>query len=60
VLDAGLSWIGPPPAAIRALGSKAAAKALAARQGVPCLPGYAGEDQSEARFVAEAVKVGYP
>ena len=60
VLDAGLSWIGPPPAAIRALGSKAAAKALAARQGVPCLPGYAGEYQSEARFVAEAVTVGYP
>ncbi|MBS0403489.1 MAG: carbamoyl-phosphate synthase large subunit, partial [Proteobacteria bacterium] len=34
VQDAGLIWIGPPPAAIRALGSKAAAKALAAQQGV--------------------------
>ena len=60
VLDAGLTWIGPPPAAIRALGSKAAAKALAAAQGVPCLPGYAGDDQSEARFVAEAAQIGYP
>ncbi len=60
VIDAGLIWIGPPPAAIRALGSKAAAKALAARQGVPCLPGYAGDDQSEARFAAEAAKIGYP
>ena len=60
VLDAGLIWIGPPPAAIRALGSKAAAKALAAAQGVPCLPGYAGDDQSEARFVAEAAQFGYP
>ena len=60
VQDAGLTWIGPPPAAIRALGSKAAAKALAARQGVPCLPGYAGDDQGEARFVAEAEKIGYP
>ena len=60
VIDAGLMWIGPPPAAIRALGSKAAAKALAARQGVPCLPGYTGDDQSEARFVAEAAKIGYP
>ncbi|MBS0315823.1 MAG: biotin/lipoyl-binding protein, partial [Proteobacteria bacterium] len=49
-----------PPAAIRALGSKAAAKALAARQGVPCLPGYAGDDQSERRFAAEAEKIGYP
>ena len=60
VQDAGLIWIGPPPAAIRALGSKAAAKALAAQQGVPCLPGYAGDDQGEARFVAEAAKIGYP
>jgi 3-methylcrotonyl-CoA carboxylase alpha subunit/geranyl-CoA carboxylase alpha subunit len=60
VQDAGLCWIGPPPAAIRALGSKAAAKALAAAQGVPCLPGYAGEDQSEARFAQEAARIGYP
>ena len=60
VLAAGLSWIGPPPAAIDALGSKAAAKALAGLQGVPCLPGYAGEDQSDARFAAEADKIGYP
>ena len=60
VQDAGLIWIGPPPAAIRALGDKAAAKALAARQGVPCLPGYAGDDQSEKRFAAEAKKIGFP
>ncbi len=60
VLAAGLSWIGPPPAAIDALASKAAAKALAGRQGVPCLPGYAGEDQSDARFVSEADRIGYP
>ena len=60
VRDAGLTWIGPPPEAIRALGSKAAAKALARDHGVPCLPGYAGEDQSEARFTAEAAAIGYP
>ncbi|MBK6869232.1 MAG: biotin/lipoyl-binding protein [Burkholderiales bacterium] len=60
VQDAGLTWIGPPPAAIRALGSKSAAKALAAQHGVPCLPGYAGDDQSEARFVDEAARIGYP
>jgi 3-methylcrotonyl-CoA carboxylase alpha subunit/geranyl-CoA carboxylase alpha subunit len=60
VIDAGLCWIGPPPAAIRALGSKAAAKALAAAQGVPCLPGYAGQDQSEACFAEQAQQVGYP
>ncbi|WOP16012.1 acetyl/propionyl/methylcrotonyl-CoA carboxylase subunit alpha [Ottowia sp. SB7-C50] len=60
VQDAGLAWIGPPPAAIRALGSKSAAKALAAQHGVPCLPGYAGDDQSEARFADEAARIGYP
>ena len=60
VLNAGLCWIGPPPAAIRALGSKSAAKALALAQSVPCLPGYAGADQGEARFVQEAARIGYP
>ena len=60
VVDAGLTWIGPPPAAIRALGSKAGAKALAAVHGVPCLPGYAGGDQSDERFVQEAARIGYP
>ncbi len=60
VIDAGLTWVGPPPAAIRALGSKAAAKALAQQRGVPVLPGYAGADQSDATFLAEAQRVGYP
>ncbi|EHL24523.1 carbamoyl-phosphate synthase L chain, ATP-binding protein [Acidovorax sp. NO-1] len=60
VVDAGLTWIGPPPAAIRALGSKAGAKALAAAHGVPCLKGYAGDDQSDERFAQEAARIGYP
>ena len=60
VLDAGLIWVGPPPAAILALGNKANAKQLARSQGVPCLPGYDGEDQSDARFAAEAQTLGYP
>ncbi|MDP3167126.1 MAG: biotin carboxylase N-terminal domain-containing protein [Hydrogenophaga sp.] len=60
VIDAGLTWVGPPPAAIRALGSKSAAKALAASLGVPCLPGYFGDDQREDTFVAEAQRVGFP
>ncbi|MCO5356130.1 acetyl/propionyl/methylcrotonyl-CoA carboxylase subunit alpha [Acidovorax kalamii] len=60
VVDAGLTWIGPPPAAIRALGSKAGAKALAQSQDVPCLPGYAGDDQSDERFAAEAARIGTP
>ena len=60
VIDAGLTWVGPPPAAIRALGSKSAAKAVALKQGVPVLPGYFGDDQSEASFVAEAQRIGFP
>ena len=60
VIDAGLTWVGPPPAAIRALGSKSAAKALALAHGVPCLPGYFGDDQSEDTLVAEAQRVGFP
>ncbi len=59
-LAAGLVWIGPPPAAIRAMGSKAAAKALMERSGVPLVPGYHGEDQSEARLLAEAARIGFP
>ncbi|KRC04323.1 carbamoyl-phosphate synthase large subunit [Hydrogenophaga sp. Root209] len=60
VIDAGLTWVGPPPSAIRALGSKSAAKALAVAHGVPCLPGYFGEDQREATFVTEAQRIGFP
>lgn len=60
VVDAGLTWIGPSPAAIRALGSKSGAKALAQSHGVPCLPGYAGDDQSDERFAAEAARTGTP
>ncbi len=60
VIDAGLTWVGPPPAAIRALGSKSAAKAVALRQGVPVLPGCFGDDQRDETFVAEAQRIGYP
>src|SRR3569623_875451 len=45
VIDAGLVWIGPPPEAIRALGSKSSVKAIAQQRGGPCLPGYFGDDQ---------------
>jgi len=60
VVDAGLIWVGPPPAAIRALGSKSSAKQLALAHGVPVLPGYQGEDQRDARFTEEAARIGYP
>ena len=60
VIAAGLTWVGPPPGAIRALGNKSSAKQLALHRGVPCLPGYQGEDQSDERFVREAQAIGYP
>src|SRR3569623_1778242 len=60
VIDAGLVWIGPPPEAIAALGSKSSAKAIAAQRGVPCLPGYFGDDQSDGRFEEEGRRIGYP
>jgi geranyl-CoA carboxylase alpha subunit len=60
VVDAGLTWVGPPAAAIRALGSKSSAKAIAKQRGVPCLPGYFGDDQSDERFEKEAKAIGFP
>ncbi|MEN9314409.1 MAG: hypothetical protein RIS35_802 [Pseudomonadota bacterium] len=58
--DAGLVFIGPSPEAIVAMGNKAGAKRLMEAAGVPCVPGYQGEDQGEATLVAEAEKVGFP
>jgi 3-methylcrotonyl-CoA carboxylase alpha subunit len=60
VIDAGLVWIGPPPAAMRALGDKARAKALAEQHHVPVLAGYHGTDQSHHALRAQAQRVGYP
>lgn len=60
VLDAGLVWVGPPPAAISAMGLKDAAKALMQKAGVPTTPGYLGENQDADFLAAEAAKVGYP
>ncbi|MBP8062949.1 MAG: ATP-grasp domain-containing protein, partial [Brevundimonas sp.] len=60
VMAAGLVWIGPPPAAIRAMGLKDAAKSLMIAAGVPVTPGYLGEDQSPERLQTEADAIGYP
>ena len=57
---AGLVFVGPPAAAIRAMGSKSAAKALMERAGVPLVPGYHGEDQDRALLAREAGRIGYP
>jgi 3-methylcrotonyl-CoA carboxylase alpha subunit len=58
--DAGLIFVGPPPAAIRAMGGKAEAKALMAAAGVPLVPGYHGAAQDVATLAAEAARIGYP
>ncbi|MCD4863593.1 acetyl-CoA carboxylase biotin carboxylase subunit [Pseudomonas sp. PLB05] len=60
VAAAGLVFVGPPAAAIRAMGSKSAAKALMTDAGVPLVPGYHGEDQSLATFRDAAARIGYP
>lgn len=58
--DAGLLFIGPPAAAIDAMGSKSAAKALMEAAGVPLVPGYHGVDQDLAAFTEAAQRIGYP
>jgi 3-methylcrotonyl-CoA carboxylase alpha subunit len=57
---AGVVFIGPPAAAIRAMGSKAESKALMERSGVPLVPGYHGEAQDLALLRKAAVEIGYP
>ncbi|MBR0655452.1 acetyl/propionyl/methylcrotonyl-CoA carboxylase subunit alpha [Plastoroseomonas arctica] len=57
---AGLVFIGPPAGAIRAMGSKAASKALMEASGVPLVPGYHGEAQDTATLADAAARIGYP
>jgi len=57
---AGIRWIGPPPAAIRAMGDKAAARQLARRLGIHVVEGYDGVDQSDAALAKAARRIGYP
>ncbi len=60
VIGAGLVWVGPPPAAIRAMGLKDAAKRLMADAGVPVTPGYLGDDQDAGVLAREAERIGWP
>jgi 3-methylcrotonyl-CoA carboxylase alpha subunit len=57
---AGLIFVGPPAAAILAMGSKSASKAAMAAMGVPVAPGYHGDDQSPRGLRAHAERVGFP
>ncbi|MEO7056269.1 MAG: biotin carboxylase N-terminal domain-containing protein, partial [Caldimonas sp.] len=58
--EAGLVFIGPPASAIRAMGSKSAAKTMMGAAGVPLTPGYHGDDQDPALLEREATGIGYP
>jgi 3-methylcrotonyl-CoA carboxylase alpha subunit len=58
--SAGVVFIGPPPAAIRAMGDKAQAKALMEKAGVPLVPGYHGSEQDPILIAEKASALGYP
>jgi 3-methylcrotonyl-CoA carboxylase alpha subunit len=58
--DAGIAFIGPPADAIRRMGSKIAARAIAQRAGVPIVPGDTPRDQSDAAIAAAASRIGFP
>jgi 3-methylcrotonyl-CoA carboxylase alpha subunit len=57
---AGIVFVGPPPAAIRAMGLKDRAKALMEKAGVPVVPGYHGDKQEPAFLKRKAYEIGYP
>src|SRR4030095_10130098 len=60
VIDAGLVWVGPPPAAMRALGSKSAIKRWAGKLDIPCLPGSPGVTRVAPGLLETAERIGYP
>jgi excisionase family DNA binding protein len=60
VIDGGIRWIGPPPAAIRAMGDKSAARHIAADLGIAIPAGYDGDDQSDGALIQAATRIGIP
>src|SRR5277367_4527485 len=56
--EAGIVFVGPPPSAMRAMGSKATAKTLMEHAGVPLLPGYHGDRQDHAFLADQATRIG--
>ena len=57
---AGIVFIGPPPSAIHAMGSKSEAKKIMEKAKVPLVPGYHGDDQSPDLLAREAERIGFP
>jgi 3-methylcrotonyl-CoA carboxylase alpha subunit len=58
--DAGVAFVGPPAGAIRAMGSKSEAKTIMGRAGVPLVPGYHGDDQTDVTLRKESDRIGCP
>ena len=58
--EAGIVFVGPPASAIAAMGDKAESKRRMIAAGVPCVPGYQGDDQTDARLSKEAKAIGFP
>src|SRR5438105_10993407 len=58
--DAGVIFIGPPPSAMRLMGSKIAAKQLAVSVNAPVIPGYNGESQDDVVLRQEAERISFP
>ena len=59
-MQAGLVFVGPSAEAVRVMGDKAEAKRAMVAAGVPCVPGYHGEDQSNSRLIKESALIGFP
>ncbi|MCB0393322.1 MAG: ATP-grasp domain-containing protein [Bdellovibrionales bacterium] len=57
---AGIIFVGPSPKAIADMGDKVTAREIVSKAGVPVVPGYQGEDQSQIKLAAEAEKIGFP
>lgn len=58
--NAGITFVGPPSPVIRRLGDKIAAKQMMAKAGIPVVPGYNGEDQSNTVLMRHAQEIGFP
>ncbi len=58
--DNSIIFVGPPIPAIDVMGDKAKSKRAMIKAGVPCIPGYQGQDQSDATLIKESAKVGFP
>jgi acetyl/propionyl-CoA carboxylase alpha subunit len=60
VEEAGIAWVGPPPAAIEQMGDKLSARKRAKRAGVPVVPGTDGSEKSDEALARKAQEIGFP